>query len=328
MKRSVQYFRPQQVSADHGRRNGGSTADKAYNGTNFKFYYHTPVEFYSSGRVDKDPADTAKAGAGVLDKSGQVRMMSSSGVRIRTPEIEGVGVVRTRYPIMPVHGKGAPVWKEFNAMKGMTMHMNRYASLFEERPGQMSSNGCATDLQGLLHFQMSLTHMDPPGEHNHDFYINSEELDELKRGVHTMVTSSMDMGHEHELELVYRIHVVLAWANSLPAGTVTACSRRRPSSRPQVLTKPRQSLAPLLHLVSPTHSWLLRRILGLLDLAGKGWSRGSCTRAAPAHSNTPKFRHFILLQEGPATAWGRPALMTNIEGQPVLSDLGHIASVT
>ncbi|KAK3727005.1 hypothetical protein RRG08_032395 [Elysia crispata] len=202
---SVLDHKPQQVSADHGRRNGGSTADKAYNGTNFKFYYHTPVEFYSSGRVDKDPADTAKAGAGVLDKSGQVRMMSSSGVRIRTPEIEGVGVVRTRYPIMPVHGKGAPVWKEFNAMKGMTMHMNRYASLFEERPGQMSSNGCATDLQGLLHFQMSLTHMDPPGEHNHDFYINSEELDELKRGVHTMVTSSMDMGHEHELELVYRV---------------------------------------------------------------------------------------------------------------------------
>ncbi|RUS88884.1 hypothetical protein EGW08_003323, partial [Elysia chlorotica] len=195
---------PQAVIADHGRRNGGPTADKAYNGTNYKFFYHTPVEFYSSGRVDKDPADTAKAGAGVLDTAGQVRMMASSGVRIRTPDIEGVGVVRTRYPIMPVHGEGSPVWKELNALKDMTMHMNRYASLFEERPGQMSGNGTATDLEGLLHFQMSLTHMEPPGEHRHDFYLNAEELDELKHGVHLTVTSSLDLGHEHELELVYR----------------------------------------------------------------------------------------------------------------------------
>ncbi|GFO49845.1 hypothetical protein PoB_007635000 [Plakobranchus ocellatus] len=120
-------------------------------------YYRTPVEFYSSGKVDKDPADTAKTGAGVLDKTGQVRMMSSSGVRIRTPSIEGVGVVRTRYPIMPVHGEGAPVWKELNALKDMTMHMNRYASLFEERPGQMSGNGTGDAPEGILHYQVTLT---------------------------------------------------------------------------------------------------------------------------------------------------------------------------
>ncbi|GFS25283.1 hypothetical protein ElyMa_005179800 [Elysia marginata] len=169
-----------------------------------RFYYHTPVAFYSSGKVEKDPADTAKAGAGVLDKNGQIRMMSSSGIRIRTPEIEGVGVVRTRYPIMPVHGEGSPVWKELNALKEMSMHMNRYASLYEERPGQMTSNDSNSDLDGIVHYQLSLTYMDPPGEHSHDFFLNKEEVDELKRGVHIMVTTSLDLGHEHELELVYR----------------------------------------------------------------------------------------------------------------------------
>ncbi|KAK3779971.1 hypothetical protein RRG08_014013, partial [Elysia crispata] len=69
----------QKEIVDGGRRNGGSTVDKAYNGTNYKFFYHTPVEFYGSGKVDSDPADTAKAGAGVLDQDGQVRMMTSSG---------------------------------------------------------------------------------------------------------------------------------------------------------------------------------------------------------------------------------------------------------
>lgn len=196
---------PQNVITDRNRRNGGDTVEKAYNGTSYKYYYHTPVEFYSSGKVQRDPADTAKPGAGVLDKSGQVRMMSSSGIRIRTPDIEGVGVVRLRYTIMPLHGEGSGVWKELNALKEMTMHMNRFASLYEERPGQLrSDNSTEEDLAGILHYQVSTTFMDPPGEHNHDFFINQEELDELKHGVHITVTSSTDMGHEHELELVYR----------------------------------------------------------------------------------------------------------------------------
>ena len=64
-----------------------------------------------------------------------MRVMDSSGIRIVTPDIETVGAVRLRYPIMPVHGEGSGVWKELNALKDMTMHMNRYSTLFEEKPG-------------------------------------------------------------------------------------------------------------------------------------------------------------------------------------------------
>ena len=45
----------------------------------------------------------------------------ASGVRIFLPNIPGVGVLRTRYPIMPVHGEGGSVWKELNAIKEILM---------------------------------------------------------------------------------------------------------------------------------------------------------------------------------------------------------------
>ncbi|XP_005104802.3 uncharacterized protein LOC101855125 [Aplysia californica] len=190
---------------DHGRRIGGPETSNAYKGTSVKkYHYLTPSDFYSSGTVGpKDPADTAKKGAGVLDRSGNVHMMSSSGIRIVTPNIDGVGMIRMRYPIMPVHGEGSGVWKELSALKDMTMHMNRYASLFEERPSAPNDNG-TVDESMVLHFQMSTTVLDPPGEHNHDFFLNLEELDEIKKGSHLTVTTSEDMGHTHELELYYR----------------------------------------------------------------------------------------------------------------------------
>jgi len=182
----------------HGTRRGGHDVATAYNGTNrIRNYYMTPSEFYASGKVDKDNADTAKSGAGVLDKQGNVRIVDSSGIRIKTPDIEGVGPIRTRYPIMPVHGEGSGVWKELNALKDMTMHMNRYASLYEERPGVGGEND--TDDSALLHYKVALTVQDPPGEHSHDVYLNKIELDEIKHGHEFYVTTSEDMAHSHEL---------------------------------------------------------------------------------------------------------------------------------
>ena len=40
---------------------------------------------------------------GVLDRHGNVRKVVATGTRIIMPEIEGVGKVRIRYPIMPLH---------------------------------------------------------------------------------------------------------------------------------------------------------------------------------------------------------------------------------
>ena len=54
-------------------------------------------------------------------KGDQHRVMAS-GVRVFLPNIPGVGVLRTRYPIMPVHGEGSSVWKELNAIKEILMN--------------------------------------------------------------------------------------------------------------------------------------------------------------------------------------------------------------
>jgi len=62
------------IPSAHGR-NGGTSADKAYNGTSHNAYYLTPTEFFHGGETQKDPADTAKNSVGVLDPSGHVSKM-------------------------------------------------------------------------------------------------------------------------------------------------------------------------------------------------------------------------------------------------------------
>jgi len=188
------------IVVEHGKRNGQPELATAFNGTSPKKYnFLLPAEFFESISGPRDPADTAKRGAGVLDKNGDMKICESSGIRVETPNIAGVGKVRLRYGIMPVHGEGSNMWKELNALKDMTMHLNRYASLFEERPGSAVAN--TTDESALLHFRVQETIQDPPGEHGHDIFLNNEELDEIKKGIRMLVTTSEDLGHTHELEL-------------------------------------------------------------------------------------------------------------------------------
>ncbi len=112
----------------------GDDKSGAYNGTNSKNYFRTPAAFYSNAKEGStDAADTSKTyGACVLlDDTGtkDVRMMAS-GVRVFLPSIPGVGVLRTRYPIMPVHGEGGAVWKELNALKDIVMDQKKHARMF------------------------------------------------------------------------------------------------------------------------------------------------------------------------------------------------------
>ena len=53
-------------------RNGGFDTAHAYNGSSLRNYYFTPAEFFHGGETDRDPADTAKDSAGVLDQQGKV----------------------------------------------------------------------------------------------------------------------------------------------------------------------------------------------------------------------------------------------------------------
>ena len=87
-------------------RNGELSKEKAWNGTNSRYYYMTPSSFFSGSEVDKDKADTARGTAGVLDKDGNMRVVRATGTRILFPEISGVGVLRQRYPVAPLHEDG------------------------------------------------------------------------------------------------------------------------------------------------------------------------------------------------------------------------------
>lgn len=53
----------------------------------------------------------------MLDRQGVVRNVVASGNRIIIPDIPGVGKVRTRYPIMPLHSDGDATRKELEALK-------------------------------------------------------------------------------------------------------------------------------------------------------------------------------------------------------------------
>jgi len=125
---------PEYHYVTEGGRTGGQTADKAYNGTARKVYYLTPVEFFKGKEVSHDPADTTKASTGVLDPHGNVRLMKSSGIRINLPEIEGVGSLRTRYPIMPLWIEGNAAWKEVEALRDIVMDMDQYKRYMEVPP--------------------------------------------------------------------------------------------------------------------------------------------------------------------------------------------------
>ena len=64
----------------------------------------------SDGR-SSDSADTGGGVVGVLDRSGNVREVRSSGTRIFTPPIPDVGTIRTRYPIAPLADEGSMILK-------------------------------------------------------------------------------------------------------------------------------------------------------------------------------------------------------------------------
>jgi len=102
-------------------RTGLRSSHSAYNGNNLAHFYRTPSEFYTG----------LKDSVGVLDTHGTVRDVVASGTGVFTPNINGVGKIRTRYPIAPTHFEGSVAWKELDALKEMAMNIDKYANYFE-----------------------------------------------------------------------------------------------------------------------------------------------------------------------------------------------------
>ena len=189
-----------------GKRNGRSHPDKAYNGTNSKVYYRTPEHFFD-GEINTDPADTTKATTNILDPEGNVRQVRASGHRIFLPDIPGVGVLRQRYPIMPVHGEGSAVWKELEALKDIILQPIKYQHMFRESLQFTKSSSTTSDGNdsqndsNLVEFTTSASSANT-GSHVHPFTLTATQYRSVLDGdtVRGIITEKAS-GHSHELTL-------------------------------------------------------------------------------------------------------------------------------
>ncbi|KAJ7378069.1 hypothetical protein OS493_024731 [Desmophyllum pertusum] len=181
-----------------GGRNGGNTPDKAYNGINSKKYYQTPSAFFSGLEVSSEAADTTENNVGVLNKTGAVRITRASGIRVFFPEIKEVGVLRQRYPIMPVHGEGSPVWKELEATKDILMKSKTYGYIYKEPLGGSGASVLFPKLpERPITLKMEYATLTPPGPHIHEITLTPDEV-KLAKGKKQSLVKRTTAGDAHQ----------------------------------------------------------------------------------------------------------------------------------
>jgi len=59
--------------------------------------------------------------------------MTSSGMRIFTPNIPGVGIMRLRYPVFPVHQEGNSIWKNLQALQDVSLNSGTWDHILERK---------------------------------------------------------------------------------------------------------------------------------------------------------------------------------------------------
>ena len=61
-----------------------------------------------------------------------LRAMSESGISIHTRPIPGVGTIRLRYPIYPIHDEGNTVYRNLLSLSDMTLKKNKYLRIYPD----------------------------------------------------------------------------------------------------------------------------------------------------------------------------------------------------
>jgi hypothetical protein len=202
-----------------GGRNGGFTAEKAYNGSRTNIFYRTPEAFFGDGEAAGDPADTSKGTVGVLNRDGEVVRVVASGTRIFLPEIGNLGILRTRYPINGVYDDGNSAFKTAEAVKDIVLNQQKYAHMMNELPPGGGTGGDPVDK--MVEFAMGQsTSRDPPGQHIHHFSLLQSELDDMKEETGTTrdVDTSENNGHSHML--------VVKWDSSISQFVADTCDNQ------------------------------------------------------------------------------------------------------
>ena len=199
------------VTGENNQRNGGFTPDTAYNGTHSKAYFITPIHFFSGTEVDTDTADTTRGSVGVLDRQGNLRFVRSSGIRVFLPEISGgLGVLRTRFPIMPVYAEGSSIWKEVEALRDIVMNMGKYAKFFQTPPPFTAADHAipkyVVKASTLIHSRLHTSLSKPGrwGEHMHTIALATIQFKRLTlRNLAVDLVTSTENGHAHAITADY-----------------------------------------------------------------------------------------------------------------------------
>ena len=183
------------VTADG--RNGDPSLDKAFNGSNGNTFYRTPATFFQDTSESNDSADTTAGARSALDQNGGMHSVVASGPRILLPDIPGVGVLRSRYPIMPTHAEGSATWKELDALKDLMLRPTKYR--------EMSYNNQPKPEPGIQVIKTSLfTAADP---HVHYLVLTKQNVRDmtdnpLVYNVTVETTAHEEDGHTHIFTVV------------------------------------------------------------------------------------------------------------------------------
>jgi len=147
-------------------RDGSCTTDEAFDGWASNNAYFTPAGFFN-GIGASDAADTAKEGVCGLDSTGNAVPVYASGHWITFPEIaNGVGYVRQRYPIFPIHNAGSASFKEVKALQAVVL-----PSDYDDPVA--NPDGFFGDSRDLVYgFELSLM----GGGHQHICYISGSRV--------------------------------------------------------------------------------------------------------------------------------------------------------
>ena len=87
-------------------------------------YYRTPHEFFKTHHKHEKlsvPSWAMKRGH---------RFVAQSGIFTTLPHIDGVGKLRTRYPVMPIHEENTRLYRKLDALKAIALEPDKYKHMF------------------------------------------------------------------------------------------------------------------------------------------------------------------------------------------------------
>eukprot|EP01060_Flectonema_neradi_P018700 TRINITY_DN255_c0_g2_i1.p1 TRINITY_DN255_c0_g2~~TRINITY_DN255_c0_g2_i1.p1 ORF type:complete len:1105 (+),score=243.10 TRINITY_DN255_c0_g2_i1:106-3420(+) len=189
---NIDYFERGDASYDEVTKGRNGKKGSPYRGTNQANFYRTPSSFFKNPE-QVDPADTSGSTTYVADRGGTEREVRASGHWIIFPEIEGIGKIRQRYPIFPVHEHGSTIWKESKAIEELIMG----------RDGKQEVKDIISETRAEAYgTELRLT---DGGGHTHQIHISPAEVLKLETGVITEITktSSEANAHTHKVSLGY-----------------------------------------------------------------------------------------------------------------------------